>query len=224
MTVHFIVTKKGKDRQQKRFVRSRKSRSRTEAHALSRSIQVMSLDQRIDPPILRVISSRRRYDSVRLRVQCRNKFDTTWIDRDNSWAFVRLRLFRDMAEFTFLEKVSQQAVFLLMLSIPPSSRYFPRVKVVTFLGLRVNCRLMLTPIIAYGAASFHHTGRGESNGPVKRVYGACHKHYKIMLVNEHLTTKVHHVCGQRLNPIASRAAGGAQEEGVAIRHTTSCGE
>ena len=64
------------------------------------------------------------------------------------------------------------------------------------------------PIIAYGAASFHHSGRGEMSVPVKRVLEVCCKHYKTVLVNEHLTTKVHHPCGQRLNPIARRSEKG----------------
>ena len=63
------------------------------------------------------------------------------------------------------------------------------------------------PIIAYGAASFLPTGKGEVSVPVQRVLKTCRKHYQTMLVNEYLTTKVHHACGHRLNPIASRNAG-----------------
>ena len=62
------------------------------------------------------------------------------------------------------------------------------------------------PIIAYGAASFHPTGKGEVSVPVKGVLKACRKHYQTVLVNEYLTTKVHHACGHRLNPIASQTA------------------
>ena len=51
--------------------------------------------------------------------------------------------------------------------------------------------------------------------PVKRILEVCCKHYKTVLVNEHLTTKVHHACGQRLNPIARRSAeGGAGGGGM----------
>ena len=67
------------------------------------------------------------------------------------------------------------------------------------------------PTIAYGAASFHDIGRGEMSVPVKRVLEVCCKHYKMVLVNEHLTTKyitpVVNTCGQRLNPIARMSAG-----------------
>lgn len=62
------------------------------------------------------------------------------------------------------------------------------------------------PVIAYGAASFHPTGKGEVSVPVKGVLKACRKHYQTVLVNEYLTTKVHHACGHRLNPIASQTA------------------
>jgi hypothetical protein len=63
------------------------------------------------------------------------------------------------------------------------------------------------PVIAYGAASFRPTGKGEVSVPVKHVLKTCRKHYQTVLVNEYLTTKVHHACGHRLNPIASRMAG-----------------
>ncbi len=53
------------------------------------------------------------------------------------------------------------------------------------------------PIISYGAASFLPTGKGEVSVPVQRVLKACRKHYQTMLVNEYLTTKVHHACGHR---------------------------
>jgi hypothetical protein len=46
------------------------------------------------------------------------------------------------------------------------------------------------PIIAYGAASFLPTGKGEVSVPVQRVLKTCRKHYQTMLVNEYLTTKV----------------------------------
>ena len=62
------------------------------------------------------------------------------------------------------------------------------------------------PIIAYGAASFKPGGKGEVNVPVKGVLKACRKQYQTILVNEYLTTKVHHACGQRLNPVARRSA------------------
>ena len=63
------------------------------------------------------------------------------------------------------------------------------------------------PIVAYGAASLKPGGKGEVNVPVKGVLKVCRKHYRTVLVNEYLTTKVHHACRHRLNPIASQKAG-----------------
>jgi hypothetical protein len=58
------------------------------------------------------------------------------------------------------------------------------------------------PIIAYGAATFHPTGKGEASVPVKRVLRVCQRHFPTTLVNEHLTTKVHHAYHHRLNPVS----------------------
>ena len=43
----------------------------------------------------------------------------------------------------------------------------------------------------------------------------CCKHYKTVFVNKHLTTKLHHACGQHLNPLARRSAEGGVAGGGA---------
>jgi hypothetical protein len=57
-------------------------------------------------------------------------------------------------------------------------------------------------VIAYGAATMNPTGKGETSVPVKGVLKVCQRHYSTVMVNEHLTTKVHNVCHQRLNPVS----------------------
>lgn len=57
-------------------------------------------------------------------------------------------------------------------------------------------------VVAYGAATFHPAGKGEVSVPVKRVLQVCRRHLPTVMVNEHLTTKVHHACHQRLNPVS----------------------
>ena len=57
-------------------------------------------------------------------------------------------------------------------------------------------------VVAYGAATFHPTGKGEVSVPVKRVLKVCRRHMPTTLVNEYLTTQVHHACHQRLNPVS----------------------
>jgi transposase len=57
-------------------------------------------------------------------------------------------------------------------------------------------------VIAYGAATMNPTGKGETSVPVKRVLKVCQRYYSTVMVNEHLTTKVHNVCHQRLNPVS----------------------
>lgn len=61
-------------------------------------------------------------------------------------------------------------------------------------------------VVAYGAATFHPTGKGEQSVPVKRVLRVCRRHLRTEMVNEHLTTKVHHACGERLNPVSQASS------------------
>ena len=71
-----------------------------------------------------------------------------------------------------------------------------------FAGLKAGANDRRPVVVAYGAATFHPTGKGEVSVPVKRVLRVCQRHFPTTLVNEHLTTKVHHACHHRLNPVS----------------------
>lgn len=71
-----------------------------------------------------------------------------------------------------------------------------------FAGLKAAANDRRPVVVAYGAATFHPTGKGEVSVPVKRVLKVCRRHCRTELVNEYLTTKVHHACRQRLNPVS----------------------
>jgi hypothetical protein len=58
-----------------------------------------------------------------------------------------------------------------------------------------------TPQIAYGAATFSPSGKGELSAPVKSVFSACCRFSSPTLVNEHLSTKVHSACTKRMHPV-----------------------
>lgn len=76
-----------------------------------------------------------------------------------------------------------------------------------FAGLKTNFggneSIQKRPVVvAYGSATIHPTGKGEVSVPVKYVLKVCQRHYKTVMVNEHLTTKVHNVCHQRMHPVS----------------------
>lgn len=50
------------------------------------------------------------------------------------------------------------------------------------------------PVMAYGAASFSPTGKGELAVPVKYVYQKCCQKYKTVKEDERFSTKMHHKC------------------------------
>jgi hypothetical protein len=54
------------------------------------------------------------------------------------------------------------------------------------------------PVIAYGAAKFNSTGRGELSVPVSFVRKRCAEHFRVVLVDEYCTTKVCHRCDECL--------------------------
>ena len=54
------------------------------------------------------------------------------------------------------------------------------------------------PVIAYGAASFNPTGKGEMSVPVKYVYKKCCQRYKTEKEDERYTTKMHYKCRGRM--------------------------
>lgn len=68
-----------------------------------------------------------------------------------------------------------------------------------FVGLLKHDRRK--PTIYYGATKLSPGGRGELSVPVKRILHACRRFYRVILVNEHLTTKTHSRCGSRMHPI-----------------------
>ena len=51
------------------------------------------------------------------------------------------------------------------------------------------------PVIAYGAAKFAPTGRGERAVPTEAMRKRCANHYKVVPVDEYRTTKCCHRCG-----------------------------
>jgi hypothetical protein len=50
------------------------------------------------------------------------------------------------------------------------------------------------PVVAYGAACFHHTGKGELSVPVKYVYKKCCSKYQTEKENEKYSTIMHYKC------------------------------
>ena len=50
------------------------------------------------------------------------------------------------------------------------------------------------PVVAYGAATFNPTGKGELAVPVKHVYQKCCQKYKTVKEDERYSTKMHHKC------------------------------
>ncbi len=60
--------------------------------------------------------------------------------------------------------------------------------------------------VVYGAAPVRPGGKGEVSVPVSKVLHACRSQYRTVLANEHLTTKVHSNCGDRMHPVKNRSA------------------
>ena len=50
------------------------------------------------------------------------------------------------------------------------------------------------PVVAYGAAGFNPTGKGELSVPVKYVYEKCRRKYRTEKENEKYSTIMHHKC------------------------------
>ena len=64
-----------------------------------------------------------------------------------------------------------------------------------YLGVQVT-------YIAYGAAKFHHTGKGERSVPTVSVRKRCANFFpRITFVNEYNTSKVCHCCDRRICPV-----------------------
>lgn len=79
-----------------------------------------------------------------------------------------------------------------------------------FVGLLKHDRRK--PTIYYGATKLSPGGRGELSVPVKRILHACRRFYRVILVNEHLTTKTHSRCGSRMHPIKNVRPGEAEAQ------------
>lgn len=56
------------------------------------------------------------------------------------------------------------------------------------------------PVIAYGAAKFNSTSRGELSAPTTYVSKRCAKHYPTVMVDEFRTTKMCYKCRKPLQP------------------------
>ena len=70
------------------------------------------------------------------------------------------------------------------------------------------------PKVAYGASSLRSHGPGELSVPVIGVLKACRRFYETELVNEHLTTKKHARCGERMHPVRNEGEGTATIRGL----------
>lgn len=57
------------------------------------------------------------------------------------------------------------------------------------------------PTILYGSTTLRPGGVGELSVPVKRILHACKRFYRVIMVNEHLTTQAHSGCGSRMHPV-----------------------
>ena len=72
------------------------------------------------------------------------------------------------------------------------------------------------PIIAYGAAKFPSTGRGELSAPTTSLFRACCRHFQhVVLVDEFRTSKTCSICGGDLASVKLR--------GVIVRGLHWCG-
>ena len=56
-------------------------------------------------------------------------------------------------------------------------------------------------VIAYGSAKFSSTNKGELAAPTTRLYNACVRHYKTVLVDEFRTTQIHYKTDERLSKV-----------------------
>jgi hypothetical protein len=76
------------------------------------------------------------------------------------------------------------------------------------------------PIIAYGAANIHPTGKGEMSVPIKHVYNRCCSRFRTEKVDEYLTTVIHSKCGNRTRSVVERSRGSVR----GLRWCSTCRE
>ena len=67
------------------------------------------------------------------------------------------------------------------------------------------------PVIAYGAASFSATGRGERAVPTARMAVAAARHGRVVMVDEYNTTKCCNACGAMTRKVMCRTEQGSRE-------------
>jgi hypothetical protein len=87
------------------------------------------------------------------------------------------------------------------------------------------------PIIAYGNAKFASTGPGEKAVPTTGVAKKCQQYYKTVGIDEHLTTKMCHECGEKLTVLyhdehkeikMTKGSSGKKIRGLRWCGSTSC--
>ncbi len=75
------------------------------------------------------------------------------------------------------------------------------------------------PVIAYGAAKFAPSGKGELSVPTTSIFRRCTKHFRVVLVDEHMTSQVCHRCDQITCPVMND---GLLNRGLRWCRSTNC--
>ena len=80
------------------------------------------------------------------------------------------------------------------------------------------------PVVAYGAANFAPTGRGERAVPTTALAKACARHFKVTMIDEFRTSQMCHACCSRFQAVAKRSADGTIHEMRGLRRcgSTEC--
>ena len=77
------------------------------------------------------------------------------------------------------------------------------------------------PVVAYGAANFAPTGRGERAVPTTALAKACARYFVLIMVDEFRTSQMCHACRRRLQAVAKRSADGTIHEVRGLRRCCS---
>jgi len=213
MTVHFSVTKRKRARHQKRIQRQPDTYKRIVAIDPGRVNLVTALDSSTHK--IRTLTRKEYYSNA--RINRLNKMTSLWEiplrGVVSALSKTCIRTSSPSLTYAYRQVIVRNYDFLWGLRFQKKRArealvcYAGKQRVMDTFFSSFTTRGEEKPVIAYGASSFRPTGKGEISVPVKGVLKACRKHYRTQLVNEYLTTKVHHACGHRLNPIASRMAG-----------------
>jgi hypothetical protein len=213
MTVHFNVTKRHRARHQKRIQRQPDKYKRIIAIDPGRVNLVTALDSSTHK--IRTLTRNEYYSKA--RINRLNQKTALWEiplrGVVSAWSKTSIRTSSPSLTYAYRQVIVRNYDRLWGLRFQKKRAretlacYAGKQRVMDSFFSSFTKRGEEKPVIAYGAASFRPTGKGEVSVPVKHVLKVCRKHYRTELVNEYLTTKVHHACGHRLNPIASRMAG-----------------